>query len=178
MSKANQSGHRERLRERFINCEQGSRDDVALLELLLTYAIPLKDVQPLANSLLAEFGSFDAILAKDIESLSKVEGIKHYSAILINLVDAIRKKEAVTSLPEKQYGKSPLPKNIDQKSKTSGEIPEQIKIPRQRSGVFGKAILKEAIEILPKLPNTESLAEIRKFLFNNLHLIAARCKSP
>lgn len=40
MSGTENKGHRQRLRERFINGEAGSRSDEALLELLLTYAIP------------------------------------------------------------------------------------------------------------------------------------------
>lgn len=176
MSENNKSGHRERLRERFASCEQGSRDDIALLELLLTYAIPLKDVQPLAKRLLAEFGNLDDVLTADIDSLSRVDGIKHYSAILINLIDVIRKQHPVHPLPAKLHGTSSLFEHIDQELEYSGDPPAQPKAPRQRSGVIGKAILKEAIEILPKLPDTESLAEIRQFLVNNLHFSAAQTR--
>lgn len=49
-------------------------------------------------------------------------------------------------------------------------------ISRQRSGVFGKSILREAIEILPRLPDTESLDEIRQFLVDNLHFSAAQTR--
>jgi DNA repair protein RadC len=46
-------GHRQRLKERFLAGEPSSQSDEALLELLLTYAIPQKDVQPLARHLIA-----------------------------------------------------------------------------------------------------------------------------
>jgi len=42
-------------------------------------------------------------------------------------------------------------------------------IQRSGTGLFGKAMLKEAIQILPHLPDTESLDEIRAFLRGNLH---------
>jgi DNA repair protein RadC len=42
--------------------------------------------------------------------------------------------------------------------------------------MFGKAILKEAIQILPVLPDTESLAEIRSFIRSNLHFSAAQTR--
>ena len=45
-------GHRQRLRERFLVRESGALTDEALLELLLCYAIPQRDVQPLAKRLI------------------------------------------------------------------------------------------------------------------------------
>ena len=56
-------GHRARLRERFLSGDAVSRSDVALLELLLTYGIPQRDVQPLAKSLIARFGGLEGVLA-------------------------------------------------------------------------------------------------------------------
>lgn len=40
---------------------------------------------------------------------------------------------------------------------------------RDRSGLFGKSMLQESIDMLPQLPNTESLAEIKDFLRKHLH---------
>jgi hypothetical protein len=51
MSDTGKKGHRQRLRDRFIGGEKSSHSEEALLELLLTYAIPQKDVQPLAARL-------------------------------------------------------------------------------------------------------------------------------
>ena len=48
-------GHRQRLRDRFLNSEEGSRSDEALLELLLTLTIPQKDVRPQVERLLTEY---------------------------------------------------------------------------------------------------------------------------
>lgn len=59
--------------------------------------------------------------------------------------------------------------------KTEKATPKDIKkarnkaIPRPGTDLFGKAMLKEAIQILPKLPDTESLNTIRSFLKANLH---------
>lgn len=47
MSDTGKKGHRQRLRDHFAGGEESSRSEEALLELLLTYAIPQKDVQPL-----------------------------------------------------------------------------------------------------------------------------------
>jgi DNA repair protein RadC len=48
MDEENKTGHRDRLRERFLRGEESALTDEKLLELLLTYAIPQKDVRPLA----------------------------------------------------------------------------------------------------------------------------------
>lgn len=41
--------------------------------------------------------------------------------------------------------------------------------PQPRSGLFGKAMLQETIDLLPRFPEAESLVEARDFLQNNLH---------
>jgi len=43
---------------------------------------------------------------------------------------------------------------------------------RAGTGMFGAAPLKEAIDLLPLLPDTESLDEVRRFLRSNLHFSA------
>lgn len=55
-------GHRERLRSRFLKDNGKSMADYELLELLLTIAIPRRDVKPLAKNLIAEFGSFAKVI--------------------------------------------------------------------------------------------------------------------
>jgi len=55
-------GHRQRLRDRFLNNEKGSHSEEALLELLLTYTIPQKDVRPQVERLLAEYGDLTSVL--------------------------------------------------------------------------------------------------------------------
>src|SRR5947209_6288297 len=79
-------GHRQRLKERFLAGEPQARTDEALLELLLTYAIPQKDVQPLARQLLATFGDLHDALAADLPALCAVEGIGEHAATLLRLV--------------------------------------------------------------------------------------------
>jgi len=43
------TGHRQRLREKFEQCEQDAFLDYELLELILTYSIPRRDVKPIAK---------------------------------------------------------------------------------------------------------------------------------
>lgn len=55
-------GHRKRLRERFNMTGAEGMHDYELLELLLSYAIPRKDVKPIAKKLLKKYGSFSELL--------------------------------------------------------------------------------------------------------------------
>jgi DNA repair protein RadC len=63
--------------------------DYELLELLLTYAIPRRDVRPLARELLKTFGSVYNVLVAPIESLMRVVGIKENTAVLVKSVQEL-----------------------------------------------------------------------------------------
>ena len=89
MAEKKQTGHRQRLRDRFTRGEETSRSEEALLELLLTYAIPQRDVGPLAKKLLSDLGGLAAVLETPMDTLTKTDGIKDTSAVLLKLVDCI-----------------------------------------------------------------------------------------
>lgn len=55
-------GHRQRLRERFSDGYGIGMQDYEILELLLTYAIPRRDVKPIAKNLISRFGSLNGVL--------------------------------------------------------------------------------------------------------------------
>lgn len=79
-------GHRERLKQRFLQEGLDNFTDIQVLELLLFYAIPVKDTNPLAHALLDRFGSLAQVLEADAEELKKVPGIKDHAATLLSLV--------------------------------------------------------------------------------------------
>jgi DNA repair protein RadC len=64
-------GHRERLRERFLNGGSDALADYELLELVLFRAIPRRDVKPLAKELIKTFGSFAEVVAAPVERLKQ-----------------------------------------------------------------------------------------------------------
>ena len=81
--------------------------DVQALELLLFYAIPQKDTNPIAHALLNRFGSLSQVLDADTEELEKVPGISDHAATLLRLVtqlgrfyqvDTAQRTEALTSI--------------------------------------------------------------------------------
>ena len=95
------SGHRKRLRDKFLH--GGGRDlyKYEKLELLLTYSIPRRDVKPLAKSLLNKFESLGGLMNASPEEITEIPGVGENSAALILLV-----KELCTAyLEEKLYNK-------------------------------------------------------------------------
>ena len=76
------TGHRERLKEKFRN-EQLA--DYEKLELLLTYAIPRRDVRPLARRLIEKFGGIYFVLRAPLDELRNVDGVGDSTAMLIKL---------------------------------------------------------------------------------------------
>jgi DNA repair protein RadC len=66
------TGHRERLRARFLDAGPSALSDYELIELALFAAIPRRDVKPLAKALLAKFGSFADTIAAPRERLAEM----------------------------------------------------------------------------------------------------------
>ena len=79
-------GHREKMRRRFLSGGLEQFADHEALELLLYYAIPRRDTNPIAHALMDRYGSLSAVLAAPVEDLQKVEGIGESAAILLKLV--------------------------------------------------------------------------------------------
>ena len=60
--------------------------DYELLELLLTIAIPRRDVKPLAKELIRKFGSFAEVVNAPLEELMLVKGVKENTAAVLRIV--------------------------------------------------------------------------------------------
>ncbi len=174
------SGHRQRLRDRFVAGEAGAHTDEALLELLLTYAIPQLDVQPLARKLITRFGNLSGVLSADLEDLCKIDGIKSNSAVLLKLVDWIKTSytaEGKLSVSEDQasgmqlnlFGSPTSDETVISKPTKTSEKAQQESPARNQAQMFWNPALKESIEMLPRLPDTDSVAEIKVFLRASLH---------
>lgn len=93
-------GHRERLKLRFSAHGLDSFSDVEALELLLFYAVPRRDTNELAHTLLNTFGGFKAVLEADREELERVPGIGENAAALIRLVTELNRRYMVSARSE------------------------------------------------------------------------------
>lgn len=80
------AGHRERLRERLRREGLSSFSEHEVLELLLTYAIPQRDVNPLAHELIARFGRLSNVLDADEQELMRVSGVGERAALLLHMM--------------------------------------------------------------------------------------------
>jgi DNA repair protein RadC len=82
------AGHRERLRERFLQGGPEALADYEVLELLLFRAIPRRDVKPIAKMLLKRFGSFGEVVAAPAARLKEVEFIGDSAVAELKIVEA------------------------------------------------------------------------------------------
>lgn len=79
-------GHRERKKKLFREQGLDAFADHEVLELLLYYAIPRQDTNPLAHRLIEHFGSLSAVLSAPEAELERVEGVGEHAATLLSLV--------------------------------------------------------------------------------------------
>ena len=85
---SHQLGHRERLRERFVEGGAAAMPDYELMELVLFAAIPRRDVKPLAKAIIAQFGSFADAIAAPRARLLEVDGIGEAVVTQLKIVEA------------------------------------------------------------------------------------------
>ena len=87
MTQSVHAGHRDRLKQRFLEQGLDGFTDVQALELLLFYSIPRQDTNTIAHRLLDHFGSLSQVLEASPEELTRVGGVKEHSAVLLNLIN-------------------------------------------------------------------------------------------
>ena len=93
-------GHRERLREHFLDKGVDGFTTVAALEFLLQFAIPRRDTNPIAHALLDTFGSLKDIFEASEQQLCQVPGVGPNAAALIMLVPQILRRSEIDKVTE------------------------------------------------------------------------------
>ena len=99
------SGHRQRMRQRFLKNGLEGLNDHEILELLLYYCIPRQDTNPYAHRLIERFGSLTGVLRAQEKELMEVEGIGENTAFYLNLLmETIRHYQikSYNDLPEQE----------------------------------------------------------------------------
>ena len=89
-------GHRERLKKRFLEHGLESFEDYSVLELLLFYALPRSDVNPIAHALINKFGSLAAVFDAPVEELTHVPGIGINAAEYIKLIPQVSRRYLIS----------------------------------------------------------------------------------
>lgn len=82
-------GHRQRVKTEFLARGLEGMPDHRALELLLFYAIPQGDVNPIAHGLIDRFGDLAGVFNATYEQLLEVKGIGPNAATLITLLPAV-----------------------------------------------------------------------------------------
>jgi DNA repair protein RadC len=104
-------GHRKRLRERFLKSGFAGMAEHEVIEVLLTLAIPRRDVKKSAKELLARFGNLKGILDAPAEELRTIPGIGTVAPAALRIIRETanlylqQKAEEVTFLgsPQRLY---------------------------------------------------------------------------
>lgn len=107
--KHHHAGHRQRLKNRYLREGLHNFSDHEVLELLLFFAVPQKNINDLAHDLLAEFGSLNAVLEARPEDLMHIKGIGAHCAMLLSLWP-----DLFCRYQSDQFGKLPVIKSNQQ----------------------------------------------------------------
>ena len=78
------------LRESILAGQLEDLGEIDFLEMLLTYAIPRKDVRPIAEQLMQRFLNLPGVLSATPRSLRRVNGVGEVTVAFLKLVDRIR----------------------------------------------------------------------------------------
>ncbi len=81
-------GHRQRLRERFVNSGLDGFQDYEVIELLLTLGTPRKDCKDMAKAALSRFKTLQGVMEASIHELCEVDGIGPKNSIGLKLIKA------------------------------------------------------------------------------------------
>lgn len=94
------AGHRRNVRQKFLASGADAFLPHELLELLLFYAIPMRDTNPTAHYLLERFGTLDKVFSASQKELCAVLGIGKSSAELIRLTAEVFRRAIEESKPD------------------------------------------------------------------------------
>lgn len=98
------AGHRQRLREKFLERGIDAFTDAEILELLLTFGTPRRDCKEAARSCLKVFGnSLAAVLDAPRDELKKIKGLGANNVFALHFVQGVARRYLKQQLPKKPY---------------------------------------------------------------------------
>ena len=101
--KESRTGHRERLRERYLRAGIDSFHDYEIVELLLSFGTPRRDVKLQAKELSDSFGGLRGVMDAPAEELVKIKGVGKNNIIAIRLTRDILAKYLEQKLEKKKF---------------------------------------------------------------------------
>jgi DNA repair protein RadC len=85
---ADHTGHRNRLRERFLKSGGDALADYEMLELVLFQAQPRRDMKPVAKALMKRFGSYADVISATPNELTEVSGVGEAVVSVLKTIQA------------------------------------------------------------------------------------------
>ncbi len=98
MAESVHSGHRSRMRRRFLETGFTGFQAHEVLEMILYYGIPRRDTNEIAHMLLKRFGSLHDVLCADPQALMQEPYISENAAVLITMFRSVLQYEAASQL--------------------------------------------------------------------------------
>ena len=95
-------GHRQRLREKFLNSGLAGFHDYEIIELLLTLATPRKDCKVAAKAALKRFKTLQGVFEASPRALCEVKGIGPKNSFGIKLIKAVAERYLEARLVHKE----------------------------------------------------------------------------
>ena len=99
-------GHRDRLRQRFIDRGLTGFSDAEILEILLTFGTPRKDCKHQARALLKRFGTFSGVLDADRKDLLEIDGVGPNNSFALGFIKSAAGHYLKQRLKTRHYLKS------------------------------------------------------------------------
>ncbi len=148
------ANHRKRLQNLIYSSDLKNLSEIQILEYILTFCIPRKDTNPLAHSLLDEFGTLGDVLEADYDRILSVKGIGPVAARTLksickifhyNLEQTKTKQTQLLSTPAKiiDFFKAFLDKKTNENFYMASLTPknELIKVDKIADGTVNKISL-------------------------------------
>ncbi len=92
MPESDHSGHRQRLRKRFLENGLDGFHEYEIVELLLTLGTPRKDCKPSAKALVKKFGSLQAVLEAEPKLLQAIKGVGENNIFGLKITQAVARR--------------------------------------------------------------------------------------
>lgn len=99
-------GHRQRLRDKFLERGIEAFSDEEVIELLLTFGTPRSDCKGAARAALQKFGSLPAVLEAPMKELQKIKGIGPKNSFALHFIQGVARRYLKQRLANKNYIKS------------------------------------------------------------------------
>ena len=104
--KKSSEGHRQRLRDKFLNSSLEGFHDYEIIELLLTLGTPRKDCKQSAKEALMKFGTLKAVLEAYTVDLNTVRGIGDKNVFGLKIAQAVPRRYLADRVVDKDFIRS------------------------------------------------------------------------